>query len=747
MKFTTRLQFIAVALVVAACGSGSGDTAPIGGQGSPPAPQPAPAPSPSPSPPAPAPTPSPPDAAASPILFVTQVPIIADFGTIASTFSNHKADMESVGRGGDLWMRYPDGSLKNLTRTAGLGQDGMQSGDNAIAVRDPSVHWSGQKALFAMVKGAPTQQHQQGAYVWQIYEVSGLGAGDTPVITKLANQPGGYNNLTPIYGTDDRIIFTSDRPRGGEAHLYPQLDEYESHTTNTGLWSIDPRVAGGDLRLLNHAPSGNFSPSIDSFGRVVFTQWDHLMRDQQAGDPSFGTFNFASEAADAARLNVSTEVFPETRDAAEAQQLGINRHTFNQFFPWTLLEDGSGGETLNHIGRHELHRFFESTFRDDPNLVAFSTSGGKPVYNFFQIKEDPLNPGRYFGIDAPEFQTHGSGQVVSVNAPAGLAAHRVQITYITHEETKFPDDSPSPDHSGHYRDPLPLSDGRLVASHTQQTRAEDPTAARSLYDFRLKSLKLMANGAWVADVPLTSGISKSVEYWSPSVKVAYSGALWELQPVEVKARARPARLTAPIEAPEQAVMTQSGVDAARLHDYLVRNNLAIAVTRNVTSRDAADTQQPFNLRVPGGASTIGKPGKAYDVAHLQFFQGDQVRGLGGTTAPRAGRRVLAQAMHDSRALASNPANTGGPAGSVKVAADGSAAAFVPAQRALSWQLTDSNGAAVVRERYWVSFQPGEVRVCASCHGLNDKNQAGVGTPTNPPQALLDLLTQWKRNNP
>ncbi len=46
---------------------------------------------------------------------------------------------------------------------------------------------------------------------------------DTPVITRVPNQPAAYNNVSPTYGTDDRILFTSDRPRGGEAHLYPQL--------------------------------------------------------------------------------------------------------------------------------------------------------------------------------------------------------------------------------------------------------------------------------------------------------------------------------------------------------------------------------------------------------------------------------------------------------------------------------------------------------------------------------------------
>ena len=85
----------------------------------------------------------------------------------------------------------------------------------------------------------------------------------------------------------------------------------------------------------------------------------------------------------------------------------------------------------------------------------------------------------------------------------------------------------------------------------------------------------------------------------------------------------------------------------------------------------------------------------------------------------------------------------GPAGSVALANDGSMAAFVPANRAMSWQLTDAGGNAVVRERYWLTFQPGEVRVCAACHGLNETDQAHNGLPQNPPQALLTLLHYWQ----
>jgi hypothetical protein len=53
------------------------------------------------------------------------------------------------------------------------------------------------------------------------------------------------------------------------------------------------------------------------------------------------------------------------------------------------------------------------------------------------------------------------------------------------------------------------------------------------------------------------------------------------------------------------------------------------------------------------------------------------------------------------------------------------------------------GRPVVRERFWLSFQSGEVRVCASCHGINSKDQTGDGVPMNPPDALRQLLQRWK----
>jgi Hydrazine synthase alpha subunit middle domain len=702
----------------------------------------------------------------NPVLFVGQVPIPGDFTSVASTFGNHDPHQSSAPRGGDLFIVYPDGTLKNITRSAGFGNPGFQ-GASSIAVREPAVHWSGTKALFSMVIGAPTQQFQvNNTYRWQIYEVTNLGQNQTPVVTKVPNQPAAFNNISPIYGTDGRILFTSDRPRSGELHLYPQLDEYEEAPTVTGLWSLNP--VNGDLRLLNHSPSGVFTPSIDSFGRVIFTRWDHLQRDQQADADAenpgeYGTFDFSDESAAALKLNQRVEIFPEPRAGNTPPGSNLVGNNINHFFPWMINEDGTAEETLNHIGRQELHNFIARSFNDDPAVTEFIYFDGvrfntKEAENTFQLREDPLQPGLYYGTDSVEFNSHASGQLVSFLAPPSQHADQIQVNWITARSTKFFSNPPAPaDHSGHYRDPLPLSNGSLLAVHTPETRGDTdigtPGNPQSRYDFRVKLLTQQQNGVYVAGAPLTTGIPATISYWSPDNFIQWTGNLWEISPVEVRARALPPTATTPLEQPELNAFAEANVDVAQFRQYLVERNLALIVSRDVTTRDKADRQQPFNLRVPGGVSHVVNPAqKIYDVAHLQLYQADQIRGLGGTPDPnnpalmtggRSGRRVLARKMHDSAAAAANPPATVTPQGAVQVALDGSVAAFVPARRAMTWQLSDPNHTGVVRERYWLTLQPGEVRVCASCHGINSKSQLNQDPPVNTPSALTALLQFWK----
>lgn len=703
----------------------------------------------------------------NPVLFVTQVPMPGDDVarmTVTSSFANHLPTTAAAPRGGDLMRLAADGTLRNLTAEAGYGSTGAAGFQdaNAIAVRDPAVHWSGTKAIFSMVVGAPAQANGAENYTWQLYEVSGIGNGETATITKVANQPA-FNNIHPNYLSDGSIVFVSDRPRNGAAHLYPVNDEYRAQPANSGLWRLDP--ASGALSLLEHTPSGSFSPFVDSFGRIAFVRWDHLMQDNNhtAAAPPFASFDYASEDANAT-TQAAVELYPEPIQSAAGSNLA--GFEINQFFPWTVNQDGTREEVLNHIGRHELKQFFNLTYTNDASLVAFDSTkitrtNPNPVFNFFQIREDPVVPGRYLGIDGLEFGMHTSGQVIALNgAQAGalLNAHDMSIQYVTNRATSSVVSNVN--NIGHFRDPLPMSDGSpstegtLIAAYASTTGAEQ-NLAQPLYQFRLNRLtkNRLANGDALSGAALTSGIAKTVNYYAGSNLVVYSGNLWELQPVEVRARTIPAAAVEPaLAAPEQQAFADAGVLESDMRQFLATQGLALLVVRNVTSRDAADRQQPFNLRVHGGgAQTLGDNGQIYDLAEMQFFEADQVRGYGpGSNPPPPGRRTMTRYLNDSATVRFNPVGAVNP-GAQRIAADGSVALFVPARRALTWQTlspgdTSSPLAAnspVVRERYWIEYQPGEIRACDGCHGVNTVNQAGLAAATNKPQALIDLLSWWK----
>ncbi|UUZ54552.1 hypothetical protein LP419_40685 [Massilia sp. H-1] len=159
-----------------------------------------------------------------------------------------------------------------------------------------------------------------------------------------------------------------------------------------------------------------------------------------------------------------------------------------------------------------------------------------------------------------------------------------------------------------YRNPLPLSDGSLVSVHTSETRLDTNEGTRAApryrYQFRLKSMK-PSGSYFVADAALTPGTRKAIWYWDPDTRVDFDGTLWELDPVEVAPRAKPARRSDALEAPERAVLLEENVDEAQLRAWLSSNKLALIVTRDNTSRDRGERQQPFNLQVPGGVSKKG----------------------------------------------------------------------------------------------------------------------------------------------
>lgn len=709
---------------------------------------------------------------AAPILFATVTPSSdSTFGHMVSLVASHQAGIAVAPRGGDLYVRYDDGSLRNLTAEAGYGDD--------IVVREISVHWSGQKALFAMAVGG-TGANPTPVF-FQIYEVSGFHQGQTVQITKL-NQPGASNNIQPCYASNDDIIFVSDLPPTLNPLHYPPLDEYESTPTVAGMWKMKPDGTG--LTLLDNNPSGDFTPFVDSYGRIVFTRWDHLKRDQQwdlwvdeqlyaAANPGFTPSRSKPLTYDSETDTTpddpayGQEYFPENGrlhpDVAGSSNPGkvphpywdqdfvpgTEKQDFNFFTPWMIMQDGTEGELLNHLGRHEMFNYVERARVDLPHFHT-----GKPYTftNCHQMREDPSLPGRYYGMDGAEFGYHGAGRIFRFDAQPNVNADDIPPTIkaITPNESSRWAGNVQNDL---YRDLMIRADGTMwvsaagtaaAANRTVNNPSSGDYVLSSNYQFVIRQLQPNGKGYHEATGPelIPGGITATVSYvsntfWPPRT-VTYTGRMWELYAVEAVARTAPSPFHVPLPSIEENMLNAqlggpSGVEALR--EWMRDNDLALVVARDVTVR--ADKQQAYNLKVSWSNHVNAGVGETpEEVGYLQFLNGQYVRSMQG----RPGRRQLARFIENLPGPAQSPA---APVASVRIGDDGSAAAFVPAGRATTWQLTDASGNPVVRERYWLTFQAGEIRACTNCHGVNKTDVFNKPAPTNEPQALTAILNWWQ----
>jgi hypothetical protein len=588
-------------------------------------------------------------APAAPVLFITATPSSAnygqnkDFSHFVSLVSNHRADARRAPRGGDLYIRYDDGTLRNLTAEAGYGTTPGQE----ICVREANVHWSGQKAVFSMVVGGTGTNPP--VVFFQLYEATGILQGQTVSITKVPGQPTNKNNLQPVYTTDGSIIFVTDLPATKKVSHYPPRDEYESSFVNSGLWKLT--ADGSELVVIDHCPSGDFTPIIDSFGRVIFTRWDHLKRDQQhdlwidqqfdwnettqsfdatpVGSRSRGrAFTYASEDDDAVwwPAQYGDEFFPENgrlhpgKNVPGANPLaiphaywdqdyvpGMEQQDFNFFTPWMINEDGSDGEVLNHLGRHELFTFVPKALTSLPD---FSRSG-KQVLSFHQIREHPTVPGRYYGVSAAEFGKHGAGRIIALDSPPSLNPDLIPATYVdvtpvsaANWATGSPNDL--------YRDPMIRQDGTIWAAcsatfNEVTSTLPDPAPGTSTpyplsssYQFKIRQLVPNGKGFLEAGPALCPDIIKTVSYttnafFSPSRQSTYTGPMWELYPVEVVPRTPPA--------PKQEHL--AGAGGGRAPRQARRRNRAS--TRTAAVAGATTTSPSSSPATPPSAPTSSSP--------------------------------------------------------------------------------------------------------------------------------------------
>jgi hypothetical protein len=107
------------------------------------------------------------------------------------------------------------------------------------------------------------------------------------------------------------------------------------------------------------------------------------------------------------------------------------------------------------------------------NTKSIRMDGG-----LFHLREDPAQPGTYLAISAREFGSLTSDQIVRLTGAPNLSAEGMVITNVTAPGMGL--QSPG----GRFRNPLPLTSGALIATHSPATSA----TVALLTDFRLKPL-------------------------------------------------------------------------------------------------------------------------------------------------------------------------------------------------------------------------------------------------------------------
>jgi len=81
-------------------------------------------------------------------------------------------------------------------------------------------------------------------------------------------------------------------------------------------------------------------------------------------------------------------------------------------------------------------------------MLCFASSNTNSLNNFFQIAEDPRNPGTYFGVDAPDFSpnggSHTAGRIIALTGPPTLNPTGMVVLNITSPTFGTPTAEPAP---------------------------------------------------------------------------------------------------------------------------------------------------------------------------------------------------------------------------------------------------------------------------------------------------------------
>ena len=127
--------------------------------------------------------------------------------------------------------------------------------DPAGGVRDPVVHYDGQKILFSYRKGDSPN--------YRLYEINSDGSG----LTQLTDGP--FDDIEPVYLPDGRILFVSSRCQRC----------VNCHTSDVAvLYCCE--ADGSNIRALSANNEHDNTPWVLPSGQILYTRWEYVDRNQ-----------------------------------------------------------------------------------------------------------------------------------------------------------------------------------------------------------------------------------------------------------------------------------------------------------------------------------------------------------------------------------------------------------------------------------------------------------------------------------
>lgn len=335
-----------------------------------------------------------------PLLFVKQVP-----GSFSHQLTQYYGRYARPG-GGVFVLDAPGRSMQCRQLAAGRLPQG--------SYQHPEVSYDGRRTLFSYCEAEATPQNtiegHRGRY-YHLYEM----AADGSDLRRLTDGP--FDDFSPRYLPDGRIVFVSTRRLGWHRCGYPGCENYTLAIANGD---------GSDARPLSCHETQEWDPAVLADGRIIYTRWDYV--DRHA---------------------VYYEQLWAVRPDGSFPMAYYGNNTFNPVGIWEARQVPGSRRVMATAGAH--HAMTAGSI-----LLVDVTRGIDGLEALTRLTPD---------APFPESETHVAPR--SWYAPAGIT----QPPPVPPEAQRWP---------GHcYRSPYPLSERYFLAAYSFDPLIGEPDANRA----------------------------------------------------------------------------------------------------------------------------------------------------------------------------------------------------------------------------------------------------------------------------